>query len=292
MSAGTEAVRRRLSLSADDYGIAPGVGRAIRSLAENARLNATSCMSGSPFWPDEAALLKNSVLPGFAVGLHLVLSDQPSLIRAAGLAPDGKLPALPGLILRAVSRRLDPAEVAAELTAQIDRFEEFWGAPPAFLDGHHHVHQLPVIRDVVLDLCTTRLAGSNVWLRRCTQPFPRIIRTGTAIRRAALISALGWHFDHLATKAGVPGNRHLAGVRDFTGEPAYADLMRRWLVHATPGTLIMCHPGWVDEALGAADSLTAPREEEYRFLASDGFQALLDEYRITLCPPQDLFRQK
>lgn len=292
MSAGTEAGGRRLSLSADDYGIAPGVGRAIRNLAENARLNATSCMSGSPFWPDEAVLLKNSVPPTFEVGLHLVLSDQPSLTHAAGLAPDGRLPALPGLIMRAVARRLDTVEIAAELTAQIDRFEEFWGAPPAFLDGHHHVHQLPVIRDVVLDLCNTRLAESNVWLRRCTQPFTRIVRTGTAIRRAALISALGWRFNSLATKTGIPGNRHLAGVRDFTGEPAYADLMRRWLGNAAPGTLIMCHPGWVDDALVAADSLTAPREEEYRFLAGDGFAALLDEYRITLCPPGDLFRQK
>ena len=43
-----------VTLCADDYGIAPGVGAAIRDLAERGRLLATGCMVGGPHWADEA----------------------------------------------------------------------------------------------------------------------------------------------------------------------------------------------------------------------------------------------
>ena len=45
-------------LCADDYGLAPGVGRAIRNLIERGRLSATSCMTAGRFWPEEARLLQ------------------------------------------------------------------------------------------------------------------------------------------------------------------------------------------------------------------------------------------
>ena len=41
-------MNRRIWLCADDYGISPGVNRAIRDLIENSRLNATSVMVVGP----------------------------------------------------------------------------------------------------------------------------------------------------------------------------------------------------------------------------------------------------
>ena len=43
-----EAAPRRIWLCADDYGISPGVNRAIRDLIERGRLNATSVMVIGP----------------------------------------------------------------------------------------------------------------------------------------------------------------------------------------------------------------------------------------------------
>ena len=50
---------RRIWLCADDYGISPGVNRAIRDLIGRGRLNATSVMVvGSALGRDEAASLQ------------------------------------------------------------------------------------------------------------------------------------------------------------------------------------------------------------------------------------------
>ena len=43
-----EAAPRRIWLCADDYGLSPGVNRAIRDLIERDRLNATSVMVVGP----------------------------------------------------------------------------------------------------------------------------------------------------------------------------------------------------------------------------------------------------
>lgn len=286
MVAKARANKRRMTLSADDYGLAPGIGRALRDLLAVGRLSGTGCMTSGPYWPEEAALLKDvRAARPFDVGVHLTLTDQPALTRMPGLAPEGRLPGLGKLIGLALTRRLDRAEVAGELSAQIDRFVAVWGAPPDFLDGHHHVHQLPVIRDVVLDLYKARLTPGRSWVRRCTAPIVAILRTGVAIRRALVISMLGQSFATQLDRAGVPSNRHFAGVRDFVGEPPYATLMRTWLSDAPDGTLIMCHPGLVDDALRAVETLTTPREEEYRYLIGPEFPALLDELGVTLGSP-------
>ena len=51
----------------------------------------------------------------------------------------------------------------------------------------------------------------------------------------------------------------------------------------------MCHPGLVDDALVAVDSLTRPRDEEYRFLAGDDFPALLSDCGVQLVAPSKLY---
>ena len=52
-------MKRRIWLCADDYGISPGVNRAIRDLIENDRLNATSVMVVGPaIGRDEVSALK------------------------------------------------------------------------------------------------------------------------------------------------------------------------------------------------------------------------------------------
>ncbi len=282
------ALQHKVALSADDYGLAPGIGFAIRDLAVAGRLNATSCMTTGPHWPAEAALLRAVAPPVFEVGLHLVLTDQPCITKMPLLAPDGRLPALPALIKQAMRGRLETAEITAEVQAQLDCFEAAWGRPPDFLDGHHHVHQLPMIRDIVLAAYSARLANHGAWLRRCTQPLSAIVRSRSSVVRAIIISLLGVRFKALADRAGIPGNRCFAGVRGFAGEPPYDELMRRWLSGAGAGTLIMCHPGLVDDALIKADSLTTPREEEYRFLAGDAFPALLQELGVSLIAPSRL----
>src|ERR1700753_3433636 len=68
---------RRFWLCADDYGISPGVNRAIRDLISRGRLNATSVMVVGPaIGRDEAIALDppEGSFPGCAIGLHATLT--------------------------------------------------------------------------------------------------------------------------------------------------------------------------------------------------------------------------
>src|SRR4051794_38232117 len=71
------AAPRRIWLCADDYGLSPGVNRAIRDLIARARLNATSVMVVGPALDrDEIDALKQAVArtQHCAIGLHATLS--------------------------------------------------------------------------------------------------------------------------------------------------------------------------------------------------------------------------
>lgn len=269
-----------VTLCADDYGLAPGVGAAIRDLIARGRLQATGCMTGSPHWPAEAGLLK-PLADRADIGLHVTLTDQRPLGPMPGLAPEGRLPPLGRLLKLALARRLDRAEIACEVDRQFDAFVAALGRAPDFIDGHHHVHQLPIVREVVLDLWRRRMGGRG-WVRSCFEPHRDILRRGVSPLRAHVISELGRSFRRRLERARVPHNTSFRGVYDFSGRVPFDRLFATFTAHPRGRTLVMVHPGLVDDALREADSLTGQREVEYRFLASDDCDQVLTAGGITL----------
>ncbi len=99
-------------------------------------------------------------------GLHFNLTEGRPLSREL-LRVWGRFPTLPKLIARAHLSALPRAALRAEFDAQFDAFVAATGAPPRFVDGHQHVHHLPVVRNVVLDAlarCPTQVAVRNTGL--------------------------------------------------------------------------------------------------------------------------------
>lgn len=266
---------RKIILCADDYGLSPGVGLGIRQLISQGRLTATGCMTVSPFWPEQAAEL--APLAGQAdIGLHFTLTDHRPLGAMPGLAPEGRFPPLGLLMKLAFLGRLDAAEIAGELERQIDRFAVEMGRVPDFIDGHHHVHQLPTIRDAVT-AAFGRLKGG--YLRYCDEPLLPL--PAVAPVRAAVIGAIGAGWARRCRAAGIPGNTGFRGVRSFQ-EPSYAALMPRWLAGARDGMLVMCHPGHADDALRQVEHVVAQREDELAYLSGDDFARDLRAAGVTL----------
>lgn len=271
---------RSILLSADDYGIAPGVSRAILDLVEAGRLTGTSCMTVSPFWPEHATWLRPHA--GRAeIGLHFVLTDMRPLGPMPRLAPNGRFPSLPRALALASARQLDPVELDAELNRQLDRFEMALGRPPDFIDGHHHVHQLPMVREVVLRSLSTRLP-TGTWVRICDEPVAGVLHRGGAVPQALIISWLGRGLRRGASRLGIPANRRFAGVRTFKETAPYRDLFRRFVADAPEGLLVMCHPGRADADLAAVDWVTRQRDDEYAYLKSEAFVADLAEAGVIL----------
>lgn len=270
----SSAPPRPLVVCADDFGLAAGVSAAIVELIADGRLSATSCMALLPDWRRSAARLRETVARRPTdVGLHLTLTDHAPLTAARRLAPGGRLPALGRLLPRALARALPAAELRDELRAQLDAFEEVWGAAPDYLDGHQHVHVLPVVRDVVVEEIARRYPSGGVWVRDCFETPRRCLRRGTAAPKALLISALGWRLHRLLAARGIPHNAGFSGLHDFSGRRPFGELMRTFLAATGPAPLVHVHPGRVDAELRACDTLTTPREAELAYLASERFSA-------------------
>src|SRR5436305_9304451 len=113
---------RRIWLCADDYGIAPGVDRAIRDLIARGRLNATSVMVVAPgFGRESAEMLAALESTGTraAIGLHVTLTG-PLRPRTPDYRPalEGAFLPLGAMLRLAMQQRLDMNALAGEIEAQ------------------------------------------------------------------------------------------------------------------------------------------------------------------------------
>src|SRR6202045_2003708 len=273
---------RRIWLCADDYGLSPGVNRAIRALIERGRLNATSVMVVGPATGrDEISALKGAAAgsPRCSIGLHVTLTApfRPLTMHFRPIDGGMFLP-FPKLLRAGLLGRLDPEIIHAELMVQLGAFAEPFGRAPAFVDGHQHVQLFPRVPEAFLT--AVKEAAPNAWVRqRCgNQPLAR--RLGAP--KTLFLDLLSVQFRRSATRANIAFNPGFAGAYDFSQRPDYGSLMREFLDGLPEGGLVMCHPGFVDETLVSLDPLTEQREREYAFLAGEHFQHLLDANKITL----------
>ncbi|ANQ83892.1 ChbG/HpnK family deacetylase [Azoarcus olearius] len=263
---------------ADDYGIAAGVSTAIAQLIEAGRLSATSCMSTLPDWRRAAPELRAVVARQAAdVGLHLTLTDHHAATPARGLADHGRLPPLGRVLRQSLAGGLPRAAVRDELRAQLDAFEDAWGAPPDYIDGHQHVHLFAGVREAVVDEVARRYPLGRVWVRDCVEAPARCVRRGVATPKALFLASLGRPLRRLLRTAGIPANDGFSGLHDFASPQPFGAKMRRFLALPGPRPLVHVHPGRVDAELRACDSLTTPREAELAYLASAAFPADLAE---------------
>jgi predicted glycoside hydrolase/deacetylase ChbG (UPF0249 family) len=272
--------RRRIILCADDYGISPAVSGAIRDLLARRRINATSVMMAAPGMNAAEAAALTAAATGAAVGLHLTLTApfKPLSPAYAPLRHDAFL-SLPAMLQRAHLRLLKPELIASEIAHQFAAFTAAFGRPPDFVDGHHHVHLLPQVREALLR--GAKDAAPGAWLRQCGRiALPAHKRIGD--RKALLLDGLSRRFRRLARDAGVHTNPAFAGTYAFHSDANYRALFAKFLDGMPDGGVIMCHPGIVDAELERLDPLTDAREREYAFFLDAAFPRLLAAHGTVL----------
>lgn len=254
--------RRRVAVCADDFGLTAGANAAILELGAQGALTATSVAVDGPVAAIDASAL-GAQRDRISVGLHLNLTENPRFAQIRGIK---------GWILTSWLRRIDRKELAQEIHRQLDGFESLFGAPPAHVDGHEHVHQFPGVREPLVEAISDRYGTSTVI--RCT--WPRAFRGS----KAAIIGLLGSQaLQRCMTARGLRGNSDFAGVYDLQATSGFSGRMDAWLHSIRDGGLIMCHP----EA-PVADASPA-RWHEYEFLRSSAWPALLARRNIELSRP-------
>jgi predicted glycoside hydrolase/deacetylase ChbG (UPF0249 family) len=278
------APKRRIWLCADDYGMAPGINRGIRHLILRGRLNATSVMTAASWLGDGEAdelAAVNAERPRAALGLHVTLTG-PFRPLSPGFAPtrNGAFPPQMEMMRLAMLRRVAFEPLAIEIATQLEAFIDTFGRPPDFLDGHQHVHLLPVVRDAFLKVASE--GAPNAWVRQCMRPArARPLHDPKSL----ILDLLSVRFRSRAARFGIATNPAFSGAYAFTPDADFPTLFPRFLNGMPDGGLVMCHPGYVDPALKSLDSLTDLRERELAYFDSDAFPHDLARHRIALAEP-------
>jgi predicted glycoside hydrolase/deacetylase ChbG (UPF0249 family) len=288
----------RLVIHADDFGLTPGVNAGIAAAHRAGTVLSASLMTTTPGFDDAIALARQ--LPTLDLGIHLNLTAGPPCLLPAAIPSlvdrVGRFHQRDRWLVLAARGRLRPAEVAAELAAQVARALAT-GLPFSHLDSHHHVHLFPPVTAAVADLARhhglpavrlsdeqrlliarpalARLLGvapaSGAWARRWL--------LALASRRAARVLGAFVHADYFAGLLLTGPGLDAAGLATLvSGLP--------------PGsTELMCHPGYGDAALAALDPVAARREREVALLTNPALRAAIDAAGVRLIRLADLARQ-
>lgn len=263
-------------MCADDYGMTPEISAGILELARHKRITATSVMSLSPHWSAWAAPLRDGH-DLMDVGLHLDWTSPFAIKEGFGKA-------LPLLMALSALRLLSPSTIERAIELQLDLFETHFQAPPDHVDGHQHIHQFPMIRDMLMRILSRRYSSAE-------RPWIRIARVAAhhVNVKAQVINAMGANaLQKLADKLGFAHSQHLTGVYDFHGDAQlYEQQLRHWLTQLPKGSVLMCHPG--HGPIGNAPFPDA-RLWEQEVLLAPSFLALLNSTQTTLVRGRALFR--
>ena len=216
---------------ADDLGLDPAINRAIFDLADRGLLQSTSLMVGAPAAAEAIAGLR--LRPQLTVCLHLVLSEGPPL------APAGQIPLLldeAGLLKLGFAelllaslwpfgrcRRL-AQQLAIEVEAQLRAFVALTGSTAIHLDGHQHLHLLPVVWRPLMRLPPEL---RPVWLRTVREAWPAGLPLQAWARclvsagwlKWLVLSGLSLQLRPVLRREGIATNASFAGVL-FTGRMA------------------------------------------------------------------------
>lgn len=128
------AARKQLIVNADDFGLCPGVNRAIVEAHRDGIVTRASLMVRWPGAPEAAEMGRAN--PRLGVGLHLDLGEW--------TFRDGQW-----MALYEVVRFNDPAAVEAEVARQLEAFRRLTGRDPTHIDSHQHVHRRDTVAPVV-----------------------------------------------------------------------------------------------------------------------------------------------
>lgn len=284
---------RRLIINADDFGLTPGVNRAIaESGACHAITSATIMAKGAAF--SEAVALARGT-PQLKTGCHVVMIDgQPVASGLSSLTNEsGRFrSSFKDFSRAAVSNKLVAEEIYREAEAQIRKVQSA-GVNLTHIDSHKHTHMFPqVLRPLLLaaKACGIR-AIRNPFEPIFAWPLGKVASMPAVWLRAAAVTTFQWFAAEFRRAIREEGMRSTDGT---VGIVATGELDQNVLI-AILGALpegtweLVCHPGYSDEHLKAAGTrLIESRQVELEALTSEATKKAIAARGIELISYADL----
>jgi predicted glycoside hydrolase/deacetylase ChbG (UPF0249 family) len=251
-------------------------------------------MANGPAFCEVRELAKQ--LPKLSIGCHVVLIDGEPVLPPAGLpslTQSGRFrDDLKKFAARALTGQFDPAEIAAEVTAQIRRVQAA-GVCVSHLDTHKHTHIFPKVLRSLLQ------AAVECGVRAIRNPFgPRLpLRLSELLKRPNLwtrwaemrvLGTLAGKFHKAVQREGFVTPDGTLGI-EVTGT-LNETLFTAIATSIPEGTWeFVCHPGYNDSDLQSAKTrLRASRELELRVLTLPKAREILRRQGVRLISYRDL----
>jgi len=290
---------RQLIVNADDFGLTPGVNRAIvEAHREGVVSSATLMASGAAF---NDAVEAARALPKLSVGCHVVLVDGAPVSPPGGLdtllairssEPDKFYGSLSAFAARATLGGFDRDQLVEEITAQIRKIQAS-GVEVTHLDSHKHAHVFPEILNAMLRaarICRVPAIRNPFVPVKAISPrqFAGNRRLLKRYGQVRLLHTFARQFRQQTKRAGLLAPDGVIGVIE-TGL-LDATLLRQALANLPDGNWeLVCHPGYADADLRAAGTrLVETRDQERRLLASPELKEFLAQQKIRVASYRQL----
>ncbi len=263
----------RLILNADDFGLTPGINRAIAELHAAGALTSATLMARGPAFDHAVALAKAH--PGLGVGCHIVFTDGQPVSPPASipslLGPDRRnfRPSLTSFLRATLTGQLPRSELKSEALAQIHTLQAA-GIAVTHVDTHKHTHLFPQIAGPLLEAAeeagipAIRNPFEQPWsLRLGHPPLLRLLSVfTTGFLRRSFMAQPAIRSGAVHTTDGTVG----ISATGHLNEPA----LHKILAAMPEGTWeLVCHPGYNDRDLDAVTTrLRQTREIERQALLS------------------------
>lgn len=241
-------VLRYIIINADDFGRHAEINRAVEEGLVHGCLRSATVMPGGAAFAGAIDIARRHEELG--LGVHFTLVDGhpilppeeiPSLVGSEG----DFLPDHTALLKRYLKGSINLEEVRRELAAQLQKVEAT-GIPISHVDSHQHMHTLPGIIDIVLDL------AARAGIRAVRTPRTPLF-AGAFGGLGQLVGRLGLStLAHLAAckahRRGLLTPDNFAGI--VAGEAVSEGELLHLIAHLPQGTTeVMMHPGMKNDVL-------------------------------------------
>ena len=272
-------VLRYIIINADDFGRHAEINRAVEEGLVHGCLRSATVMPGGAAFAGAIDIARRHEELG--LGVHFTLVDGhpilppeeiPSLVGSEG----DFLPDHTALLKRYLKGGVNLEEVRRELAAQLRKVEAT-GVPISHVDSHQHMHTLPGILDIVLDL------AARAGIRAVRTPRTPLF-AGAFGGLGQLVGRLG--LSTLARLAACKAHRrglltpdHFAGI--VAGEAVSEGELLHLIAHLPQGTTeVMMHPGTKNDVLQEDSGWQHDFESELAAILSPRVEAALQKAEV------------
>lgn len=274
-------------MNADDFGRHELINRAVERAFNSGCLKSATLMAGGAAFDDAVKLAKK--ISGLGVGIHFTLANGnpilppneiPSLVTEEGIFHADYVK----FLKRYLSGKISLDEIRSELAAQLEKISRA-GLTPTHVDSHQHLHHVPGIVEIILDLATA--SGIKAMRVANTKIFDgELDSVGKFVGRLGL-GSLAKFAAHAAHKKNFATPEHFAGI--VAGESVSENFMLKLIENLRDGTTeVMLHPGTDNKILQDFCEWDHDFEEELAAVTSPRVMNLLAEKNISAINFADL----